>query len=184
MRILLFALVFLTIGGSSSFASASPLPRYYLSGSIAEDSDTYLAEFLKENPGPVEVIINSRGGSQDASIKMGQAIAAHGKVICKVRDFAASGAFYVLTECAVRIAGPKSLLMTHRPRIVFNGLIDLETASEIWADLVKAAASWDHLCSKKLKITPKQYAEKVRSKDWFMSPQEALAVGVIDRIEP
>jgi ATP-dependent protease ClpP protease subunit len=173
------------IGGNALAASPATTPTFYLVGTIVEDSPRYLKEFFEEIPAeiPVDIVINSPGGSMNASIEIGNMIAKRKNVTCRVRRLAASGAFFALQSCAVRIIRPESMLLTHEPRTFILEPVQRDGLAQLWISMNKDSETWNALCSRRLKLTPAQYTEKVRGKDWAIEAKEAIAVGAADRIE-
>ena len=94
----------------------------------------------------ITVVIDSPGGLVDTMFEVArqfEKLRYQGYVIeCHLKGYAASAAFFILTQCDRRIGYPESLLMWHQPAVMFNFPVrlTLEDAKALYVDLQVA---WD-----------------------------------------
>jgi ATP-dependent protease ClpP protease subunit len=104
------------------------------------------------------------------------------KVVGVIAGDAWSAAFYVLQSCDERLMFPLTSILVHEPW--FDGA-EAETSTQ---KLVTGqfAKHLEKLFFVQLSIrtgrTVKFYQDKVRSGEWFLDPDAALAEGFVDRI--
>lgn len=160
----------------------------YLNGTVDDEmffgfvTDTTLALNAKDEY--VVYQINSPGGDLDVAFKMAQMIEALPvPSICLVDGDADSAMFFILQSCNVRMATTRSNLMLHGVKLA--GLTIGERDLPRIALLLKMANSQIIGQCYKMHMTPEQIKAKIDQGDWWMTPQEALEVGAIDKvIEP
>ncbi len=95
---------------------------------------------------------------------------------------ASSGAFGVLQACGTREMVGGSHLMTHEPRATLPGMVNRVELDFYRMLLMAMTEEWNALCNWRLRITPAQYSDKVKGKDWVMGSAEALSVGAVDTV--
>ena len=100
------------------------LPRFNLHGDIEAGSDTALATFLGENPGPVLLVINSAGGNAPVGAAMLAEVERHGRVTARIQGVAASAASLVAVGCYEVIIHPDAMFMIHEPAVETGGTAD------------------------------------------------------------
>lgn len=160
----------------------APVDRFHLVGVIDPAVVPYFMDWISNASKP-EIVIDSPGGSQEASEAIADAIAKRGGVICRVGKLAASGAFGILQSCATRALSRTSRLITHEPYLGYSGALTIDLAKQAMAELYMDAALWGGRCRARMKISQTDYDERVRGHDWQMDPQEAILVGAADLIQ-
>ena len=130
----------------------------HLYGQVTGDTVILADEILSRigRPGPINLIINSPGGSVIAGNTVIQAInraQAKGKAVnCMVTRFAASMAFLIFNECTNRYAMSTSLLLWHAPRITILGTFPAKDLKPIHDQLVLMEKFYSDRILKKLNI--------------------------------
>lgn len=127
-----------------------------------------------------DVYINSQGGSTFEATEMVNELKKLNKVTIRVGALAASAATYILCHFEA-IANPSSQLMIHKPRLGTYGNVatikaDLKLLEITTADYLKAYAT-------KTKKTEQEIEALWADGDYWMTANEALAAGFIDKIE-
>jgi len=136
---------------------------------------------------PITIRINSYGGEALSTMFLAGYIEELKEIgytiITECEAFAMSGGFLILIAGSERIAHRYSEIMTHQPNSFMQGVytfkdkkIEVEQTSKLWENLIEYTV-------KNTKITREQLEQTVlRNEDWFMDSQEALRLGVIDKI--
>lgn len=133
MRMLIRVLIvfgLLLLGKTATAGSSVTLDKsrtVVIKGTIVSPkaADTIFMLTLSSNL-PIDIVLSSPGGVIDTGLIIGSAIKvaqARGIVVrCHVPVYAASIAFYLLTQCSERYALGNSFLIFHQARIVLSGL--------------------------------------------------------------
>ena len=168
--------------------------RIFINEEIHRDSmfkACYLLDRLEEldkadgKKKPIEIILDSYGGSCYSGLalisKMESLREKGYKIITTVNSFAMSMAFMILL-CGTERRGLKhSRIMCHQPSSSSWG-----TLQEMKEDLDETNIIWDRmkeLIIKYTNITNNQLEDiKSRKFDWFMWSEEAIKLGVIDKV--
>ena len=123
---------------------------------------------------PIQLVINSEGGDMVQGFALIDAIRhCRSDIIGMVRGDAQSAAFVILQACDIRRASKNSVLMTHAGNrtTAFDLRID-KRADQIVLDRLRVKdTSWTMT-----KLDKKQSA------DWYMFPDEALELGLVDEV--
>lgn len=155
-------------------------PRFVLSGEIGFDvSSAQLETFLAANPGPVDVLINSPGGSASDGAAMMAAMERHGKVTVTIEGVAASAASLTAMGAQVVLMHPVALLMIHEPSAGTFG-----TADELRADadtLEKMSLVYAKGYARATGQPVSRVASWMAAETW-MTATEAVELGFVDRI--
>lgn len=129
----------------------------------------------------IELIINSEGGMLISGLEMYCLLKAYtGRVAAYVQSFAASAATVVMMAASEIVAEPVSLICIHNPVIRSGGdehdlERDLESLKNIKTSILNAYDG-------KLKMTRDEISD-LMDKDIFISADQALEYGIINRIE-
>lgn len=146
-----------------------------------------MRELVREDKkSPITLWISSPGGDIYATfavIDMIQRIPC--PVIGVVQGMAASGAFLILQACDYRITYANSCLFYHEP-VYMEVVIDNRTSSSQTHDqYLKNTTTFADLVRKRTKLSEEDFNKIFHDKtSLFFSPQEALAINLIDDILP
>lgn len=161
--------------------------RISLTGSITPATVTAtikaLEEVAKKKPNGIVLEINSGGGDYDSGFLLSKAIERTPiPVTCIVDGDAASMAFFILQSCDKRVATPRSVLMIHE--VSWTGAVKTSGIDSVAGFIRTQNEAMLAHCAAKLKISKDALAKAITGKDWFLTPDEALAIGAIDEIVP
>lgn len=143
------------------------------------------------DPGlPWTINLNSVGGSVYAGNALIDELIAHSlrgggthEITIKVRGVAASMASMILQAADVRVIGPNSQLMLHKGGTGLHGMIDVDSLSD---ELQWQLNSTDWMIklflSRTDKLTRPEMLTKMDRRDWWMSSDEAIKLGLADVI--
>lgn len=127
--------------------------------------------------------INSDGGSVDEGFKLARAIEQSPvPVICIVDGTAASEAFFLLQSCHTRLMTARSRLMAHEPMLLLPAQTRVtRTLLEMMRkDQATAASAWTAHAGRRLTIPLKEFRQRIRHSDWWMTVDVAKKIGAID----
>lgn len=166
------------------------LRRIYIGDGIdpdsAKDAIRKLWFLEAQNPGrPILVVINSPGGSIDSGYAIWDTIhMITSPVSTLVTGLAASMGSILSLACSKggkRYATPNSRIMIHQPRI--NGVIKGQ-ATDLAIQAAEITKTRNGLIKVYQKATGKDFAtlEKALDRDSWMSTEEALEYGLLDKI--
>lgn len=129
--------------------------------------------------------IDSPGGLLHESRALARAIEMSPvPVICVVDGLAASGAYYLLQSCPVRLMTTRSALMVHE---AYRGgpptIPELEDEKEKVALRAVNEAMVVQQCGR-LSITAAECVERYRGREWWMLPDDAVQMGAVEAIVP
>lgn len=161
----------------------------YLEGDVSsvmtESVKALLTEAREKHASLVRIDINSSGGSVDAAYEILRLFKKFGiPVYCRVDGEAMSAAFLILQGCAHRTATTLSMLMLHEPHITLMAAADQYRFLELSESLRVLNDSMVRVYASRMLVTSAYIAERIKRQDWYLTPEEALAVGAIDEIEP
>lgn len=132
--------------------------------------------------GKVTVRLNSPGGSVFDGLAIGSLIRNHGKVTAVVDGLAASAASIIFVAASRRVMAPGTMLMIHNPWSMVGGTSDdmrkeAEVLDTIAGEMAKlyADASGGKLSAKD--------AEKLMDAETWLTPEQAVEIGLADAIE-
>jgi ATP-dependent protease ClpP protease subunit len=180
-----FAMLFLVALSTSSFGAAPDHVGISLVGEINTKTALQAIKFIdlanQQKAKSITLEINSEGGEQEAGFLIAKAIErSPARVTCIVDGQASSMAFYILQSCDTRMATARSFLMIHEVTLVTN-LTSGNVESVTNLIRVSNAGVIEH-CSAKLKITKEDFAARIKGKDRFMTPDEAVEIGALDGV--
>lgn len=149
----------------------------------AKDFDAFVKSAKANNVNLINVTINSPGGEVDSGWSIIKILdKSNITFACTVDHQAYSMAFAILQSCQERYATVTSTLMSHQIKVSIKGRMSEQDFQDA-ADMVKANnQALANQCSKRLKITQQEYLSKVNNREWWLSANQALEVGAIDRI--
>lgn len=143
---------------------------------------TALAAVHDASAAAVVIEIDSPGGSVSDGLIIAKLIEQSAvPTVCIVDGDAASMAFFILQSCSVRAMTKRSSLMAHLPWI--RGGMGGETEYKNIAEAlrVKGHALCQHM-ARRMKLTPAQLEARLQRGDWWMTFEEASAVGAVDKV--
>ena len=153
----------------------------YLFSGIEGDAALQIATYLDSTKPEIEktMYINSTGGDIYDMLAIMNAMKGH-NIHGIVTGCAASAAALILLCCPKRSAHRYSFLMMHDSLVSTDQVkkTDLENYTQIQNIIFKDMMR-DLL--QKTKITEKTYNEKTKN-DWFITPKQALTLGIIHKI--
>lgn len=150
----------------------------YFDNTCPADIEKALAEADGDD---VELIINSEGGMLISGLEMYCLLKKYsGKVTAYVQSFAASAATVVMMAASEIVAEPVSLVCIHNPAMRSGGdehdlERDLESLRNIKTSILNAYDG-------KLKMSREEISD-LMDKDIFISADQALEYGIINRID-
>lgn len=155
---------------------------------INEFTDTQVKDAIRQlrewdgNAPEIWIRIDTNGGRVDNGFKLIKQIEKmKTKTICLADTRAYSMGFGLLQACKVRAMTPRSILMLHEVIYEKTGGTshDLKRKAK---DLEMSTKLFAAHCRKRMKISKKDYLEKVTDKEWFFDYEEALKVGAVDKV--
>jgi ATP-dependent protease ClpP protease subunit len=160
-----------------------------LAGGIDEDAVKHVTEHLEkakaEGAKQVLMRVNSPGGNLDEALLIAQLIErSEIPVDCLVDGDALSAAFYILQSCRDRAATARSALMAHEPYFRNLAHADRQTVTEALEMIDVVAEQFIQHCAARLKISLGAFRRRIKGRDWWMTPAQALEAGAIDRVVP
>jgi len=132
--------------------------------------------------------INTDGGDVSAGMdfirRMDNVRARGVKVVCVVHKALSMGAYILESACDERVAIDGALLMFHHSH--GNGKLDgnADDLEDKAAELRVIDTALATRVLRRIKISKKEYYERIHRRDWYLSTVEALAIGAIDRVIP
>lgn len=106
------------------------------------------------------------------------------KVVTYSKGKAMSGGFFILISGSERMAQPYSKLMLHDQRNFQHGTSTHDDKRRDYEESQNNLKILKDVVSKYTKIPMELFDDKINRKDdWYMSPDEALNYGVIDRVK-
>ncbi len=139
---------------------------------------------LESLPADVELVLlvlDSVGGHLKEARRIARAIENSPRpVVCVADGMVASGAYYVLQSCPLRLMTSRSHLLIHE---AYNnvGPSVVEARADLAAlDSANAAMAWQN-CHR-LRIPQELCVAKYKGVDWWLGADEAMAVGAVDDV--
>lgn len=181
-----------TVTAPIAQAPARPHFDCTLVGDVDAEHVNAVAMCLAQRKGlDTVMVLNSPGGSVDAAFCLIAQMEAHGKVDCLVPGMAASSAALILQACRVRVMRPDAKVLIHKPSNLFmlkaSELERLLSTGALWyivEDLQRTEVRMFMQYLSRSVLDPMVTMEAIGNGDLVLSAQEALSVGLIDRIEP
>jgi ATP-dependent protease ClpP protease subunit len=187
MRCAAFLLVLL-LGLAPFRAAASGQPRRHiqLQGQISEqvvDGIEALFAEARQQKESIVLVINSPGGDVEAGMRLARDVE-HADASCVVNGHADSMAFYVLQSCRFRLATSSSVLGAHEPFTLITepGALRYDDIERMMRELKLLMAVVARHSAARMNIGLDEYNRRVRGRDWWMTPDEAVAVGALDGV--
>lgn len=170
-----------------SFSSAAPSHRLLFNESVEDETVDALIGSINaaNNRGDKRIVIeiNTPGGSVWAGMRLAKAIEeSPAPVTCVVDGMAASMGFYILQSCHTRVMTRRSLLMTHQPAtggLLYGPAEKYEGLAELLRKLSHAMV--EHMAAR-MKISVADFEKRIDGKDWWLTNDEAVAVGAVDAL--
>jgi ATP-dependent Clp protease protease subunit len=156
--------------------------RFYLSGEIGEGKARaqVLGAFLRDNPGPVELFINSPGGIATEGAALMAEVERHGKVTARLQGVVASAATLPAVAASRIIMHPSAVFMIHEPMTVAYGQADaLRVTAET---LDKLTGIYGAAYAKATGLDLKLILAWMKAETW-LSAEEAKELNFCDLIE-
>lgn len=160
--------------------------RILLVGEINEISATHVCsqlQFLSLTKGPIYIYINGPGGSlSDGYAIIDQMILSSCPIWTIIRGQAhsMSGIIAAFGKKGHRYATPNSSIMLHS-MIVQNSPESIDHHIEMITYVEEDYRRKVGILANRLKLTTKQLTE-LMNKTWWMSPRQAIKIGLIDKI--
>ena len=130
--------------------------------------------------GPVNVRLNSPGGSVDEAVAAVENLRRHsGEVTVSVDALAASAATLLLVSGFKTTAAPRAMVMIHEPHTIAIG--DAASMRKTADILEKYRDSLVDAYAQKMDATRDEILSMVADETWFTA-KEALAIGLVDSI--
>lgn len=162
----------------------------YINGDLAaEFIEALWQKDSEDSTGVWEILINSEGGDMEAGTAIYSELASYSErnggshfVMTKVRGQAASCASLILQAGDHRTAGTMDYIMCHEPMLSFEDATmqrvkDELAQAQMWTD------NFVELLAERSDMEPRFFADQLMyGRDWWVSSQEALTLGMIDEI--
>lgn len=146
-----------------------------------------LAAAVKNHEEVVIVDIDSPGGEVYTGLAVARIMIAADKAgtktLCVVDGMAASMGAYLLQACSYRVMTRRSQILFHEPAVseVGGKEGDLRRVADTLAELNHMLAIF--VCGK-LKISVPEFEARIKNRDYWLSPDEAMALGAVDVVIP
>jgi ATP-dependent Clp protease, protease subunit len=156
-------------------------PRFDISGDIGKGTARadLLAQFLNDNPGPVEILLNSPGGLASEGAAMMAALERHGKATVRIEGVALSAASLAAMGARKVLMHDAALMMIHEPRAETFG-----TADALRADAA-ALDKMNHTYAKgyaRATGQPLARIEAWMAAETWLEADEAVELGFADEV--
>lgn len=156
-------------------------PRFDLSGEIGADAATGAAvgQFCDQNPGPIDIFINSFGGIASEGAAIFAALERHGRATAIVHGVAASAASLAMLGARQVLVHDAALVMIHDPAgMAMGGAQDLRAAA---ATLEKMTAVYAAIYSRATGNPVQRVLSWMREETW-LTAVEAVALNFADAV--
>lgn len=161
------------------------------SGYIDEDSSAKfianLRSALDQGAKSISIRLNSDGGDFDSAHLMSQAVedaTSKATIECIVDGDALSAAFYFLQSCQTRIATARSVFMAHEPYFQSLKVANRARMTDSLVQIKTMSIQYSEQCAARMKISAAEFRKKIYNTDWWMTPKEALDLGIVDQVIP
>ncbi len=125
--------------------------------------------------------INSHGGEVSAGLELAQYFdTLHKPLTCVVDYMAWSMGATILESCPTRLMTRRSTIMVHEASASVQGNAHDMADSESVARVI--TESLIQIMAQRVNISADAIREKITGKQWWMSAEEALAVGAVDAL--
>jgi ATP-dependent protease ClpP protease subunit len=155
-------------------------------GPITEEGvDRLIGELeqVKSLATKLEITIDTPGGDFDATQKFAKWLERSGLTVeCTVDGMAASGGSYLLQSCTTRAMTKRSALMFHAPWYQNVRVGDRKNLTDLLRQIDVGENQYAEQCVARMKISAKEFKRRIYMKDWWLTPEEALEVGAVDRV--
>lgn len=160
--------------------------NFRINSAIDDNAAAATAKYLDEHDGPINIYINSPGGSVIAGSEIIDDIQNHdGPVTCIVQNgLAASMASGIFEACQVRVMGKGGILMFHQPALsgVEGKHLDMQNAQAA-LDAIELANAQRIEAASHGKVTVAMYMAKTKDgHEWWVNSSEALQLGLTDKV--
>ena len=156
-------------------------PRFDLSGEIGADTATGAAvgQFCDQNPGPIDIFINSFGGIASEGAAIFAALERHGRATAIVHGVAASAPSLAMLGGRQVLVHDAALVMIHDPAgMAMGGAQDLRAAA---ATLEKMTAVYAAIYSRATGNPVQRVLSWMREETW-LTAVEAVALNFADAV--
>lgn len=138
---------------------------------------------LEESKYPIEININSLGGSFDSCVCIiSEFLKSENEIITNITGVAFSAAAFVFLSGDTRRISDISSLMIHSPR---GGIPEDETMEKSESYLNYNKEHYERFIKKLLdgtKVSLKDFKDKYETIEWFITPNQALKLGLANEI--
>ena len=166
--------ILLTGGGKAKVAQVT------LDVAITTEAAMALASTLRSLPSDLDyvvLVIDSPGGFLGSAREISRIIESHPqRLVCLVDGLAASGAYYLLQSCQMRLMTHRSNLMLHE---AFGAKADADSESEK-AALTAINLAMSYQQCHRLKIKTTECHARYSGREWWLTADKALEVGAVD----
>ena len=156
-------------------------PRFDLSGEIGADQATGVAvgQFCDQNPGPIDIVINSFGGVASEGAAIFAALERHGQATAIVQGVAASAASLAMLGARRVLVHDAALIMIHDPAaMAFGGAQDMRAAANV---LDKLSGVYAAIYSRATGNTVERVKSWMADETW-LTAHEAVALHFADDV--
>lgn len=157
------------------------IPRFDISGEIGADIATGAAvgQFCDQNPGPIDIVINSFGGVASEGAAIFAALERHGQATAIVQGVAASAASLAMLGARRVLVHDAALVMIHDPAgMAMGGAQDMRAAA---ATLDKMTAVYAGIYSRATGNPVARILSWMRDETW-LTAHEAKALNFADEV--
>jgi ATP-dependent Clp protease protease subunit len=154
-------------------------PRFDLSGEIGPGAAADLGQFCDQNPGPVEIVVNSFGGVATEGAAIFAALERHGQATAIVQGIAASAASLAMLGARRVVIHDAALVMIHDPAaMAFGGANDMRAIADT---LDKMTGVYAAIYSRATGNPVARVLAWMKQETW-MTAHEAVAMNFADQV--
>lgn len=155
------------------------IPRFDLSGEITTGAGAAVGQFCTQNPGPVDIVINSFGGIATEGAAIFAALERHGQVTAIVQGVAASAASLAMLGARHVMIHDAALVMIHDPAaMAFGGAQDMRAMADT---LDKMTGVYAGIYSRATGNPLARVLSWMRDETW-LTASEAVALNFADQV--
>jgi len=155
------------------------IPRFDLSGEILVGASAEIGRFCVENPGPVEIVINSFGGVATEGAAIHAALERHGQATAIIQGVAASSASLAMLGARRVLIHDAAFIMIHNPSAMAMGTAqDMRSAADTLDKLGELYAS---IYARSTGNPPGRVAGWMAEETW-LTADEAVALNFADEV--